>query len=729
MNQPAIKSSSARVVAGPNSGAEAVSFEAEIVAPAKTDDQTLPKTEVNGLVKDWQSPESVVESTDIDKPERNQPRPSVVKRPAKATSDDYQALANGGLDTVEENGDLIEKDAEDESVEAHKTIKKRPARSIYALAKKDPDEDLAELSYSKRKSVRKVVDADEQPQPEKRRTGLFSAFRKSVRYIPPEDKLEGEVKILSEDELAQEISAEVESRYISQKKSEEPVVAEAETAEPVGLVTSARDLINAAAKTIREEEKELKQTQPSVKEDVIMQDYEAEELSVSHDQSSRQKAPSQPTRSMDFRPTGKTGRSLARQTNSALVKSATASALSGNKVINKRPLAQTIPIVKTSLKLKPVSPRAVRIVEREDDITKIIQQQSTQTPQTAVPVVRRQPMRSPRPVRKARRRPEPQQIPVNIAFQEPLVPTQKRIPVSFFDESQPAAKRRVRVATSKNRPAVVRHVPNTQDILVKPQGVNTLEQFTIDQPSTHATKGSRMQIALSDKTVGDLKLGIIEDYSPEDALPTRAPERTIKLSKNPEDPVQMVSGLVGTPEHKRFPLGGKSPFLKTVNVEKRPLSAPVEHSAEAMTASSPSQPEQPKALAQNGTAKPFDARSYFLNEEEQKALAESKRTGQKFEKTSSKSSSRGGKKAKKDEKKSAKTTKTEKKTKKSRKIEAQTQSSVMSRPTVIVPPHRQSNGLLVLLAVVTIILGAAVGAGVYLCLTLQQHCRYEVANY
>lgn len=107
------------------------------------------------------------------------------------------------------------------------------------------------------------------------------------------------------------------------------------------------------------------------------------------------------------------------------------------------------------------------------------------------------------------------------------------------------------------------------------------------------------------------------------------------------------------PDANRYALGGQSPFLKSVNVEKRPLS------------SSAPQKSEPKKLPASSSTKPAKSRKNIYPKKE-----------------------------------TAKTT---------------SKRDLPSRPTVIVPSSHRSKAPLFFLMVLTIILGAAVGAAAYLC--------------
>lgn len=129
----------------------------------------------------------------------------------------------------------------------------------------------------------------------------------------------------------------------------------------------------------------------------------------------------------------------------------------------------------------------------------------------------------------------------------------------------------------------------------------------------------------------------------------------------------------------RYTLGGQSPFLKSVNVEKRPLSSNAK-SSETFAGLPALADANPTKAAKSGKAKPAKAP------------------------------------------KAPKTPKASRKNRYSKDSYAQTTPglnaanySAPSRPTVIIPSSRRSKVPLFFLILLTIILGAAVGAASYLC--------------
>lgn len=148
-------------------------------------------------------------------------------------------------------------------------------------------------------------------------------------------------------------------------------------------------------------------------------------------------------------------------------------------------------------------------------------------------------------------------------------------------------------------------------------------------------------------------LGIIEDYRPQSA-PSADSE-----SKPGDDSVSQPA-----PDNNRYALGGDSPFfLKSVTVEKRPLSdGPTRRTQET---------ENPIYAAQT-LEQPVKSKKNI------------------YEKKSSKSAKKSSK--------------------------AKKSAPVSAEPTVIIPARRRSHGALFLLLLITVILGAVVGAAAYLFL-------------
>lgn len=189
-------------------------------------------------------------------------------------------------------------------------------------------------------------------------------------------------------------------------------------------------------------------------------------------------------------------------------------------------------------------------------------------------------------------------------------------------------------------------------------------------------------------SAGEVELGVIEDFSP-NSVPTSAdPGETAKVTPHGPDV-----------------LGGDSPFfLKSVSVEKRPLSdAPPRRNPQAEGATRVA----PSFNSSNSTS--FTSFSNLANLEDSAPDTPSETI----------------KKDKKSKAKSAKTTKTPKNAKspksaKPAKSPKSPKSAKTSRrdlePTVIIPQHSGSHTTIIILLILTVIVGALVGAATYLFL-------------
>lgn len=162
------------------------------------------------------------------------------------------------------------------------------------------------------------------------------------------------------------------------------------------------------------------------------------------------------------------------------------------------------------------------------------------------------------------------------------------------------------------------------------------------------------------KKNAEVGLGVVRDYRP-------AGDR-IENSHFTETSVADGHGAAA-PDNNRYALGGQSPFfLKTVQVEKRPLSDGPKRSQTTSAGTVYAAPQFEDKKGKNG----YD-------------------------------------------KKSAKKAKTKTKAKPAKSPKKPLRQDIPTRPTVIVPPSRRSHAPLFFLLLFTIILGAAVGALSYLC--------------
>ncbi len=187
-----------------------------------------------------------------------------------------------------------------------------------------------------------------------------------------------------------------------------------------------------------------------------------------------------------------------------------------------------------------------------------------------------------------------------------------------------------------------------------------------------AKDNQALKAALAGKTVGDL--GVIEDYAPaEGRAKGREAEAVGNVGLSARDPKNPKAHKA---EDSRRTLGKQSPFfLKSVNVEKRPLShdnAGIPAGPHSTAPSSPVSPEKPVKL---GTVRTVSHRSTFAKA--------SKPPKEKHRKEKSGEQDAG--------------------------------RALPDRPTVIVPASHRSNAPLFFLLILTILLGAAVGAAAYLC--------------
>lgn len=292
---------------------------------------------------------------------------------------------------------------------------------------------------------------------------------------------------------------------------------------------------------------------------------------------------------------------------------------------------------------------------------------------------------------------DPQMLPargVNLAPRRPVssntapaasVPTPSSPQPARPASVTPRTNNTPRFAAGVSRPSVLAMRPAAQahfrsapkgDILNRPGALPVDNSYVMATPpkiTARSAANVRKDMA---------ELGIVdEDFEVEEFF---APSALPEASR--DDGVYRPTHSVKTPATDgHYALDGESPFLKSVSVEKRPLSGGM-----------------PRPAVTN----------YGQTESEQLAKA-AKAT----------KSSKTTKSAK--PKKSAKSTKSSK-TKSARKnqysdhavatptLKTHRQDKI-NRPTVIIPSSRRSKAPLFFLIVLTIILGAAVGAAAYLC--------------
>lgn len=193
--------------------------------------------------------------------------------------------------------------------------------------------------------------------------------------------------------------------------------------------------------------------------------------------------------------------------------------------------------------------------------------------------------------------------------------------------------------------------------LPAPSSVDIYYEIDTTIPATKAQSQKNAEVGL----------GVVQDYRPQgDRVENgRYAETSIAGGHGAASPSQAV------PDNNQYALGAQSPFfLKTVQVEKRPLSDGPKRSSVDVAGTVYAAPRYDDAKGKKG----YDKKST--------------------------------KKPKAKTKVKAKTTKIDKKA---------LRQDIPTRPTVIVPPSRRSHAPLFLLLLATILLGAAVGALSYLC--------------
>lgn len=207
------------------------------------------------------------------------------------------------------------------------------------------------------------------------------------------------------------------------------------------------------------------------------------------------------------------------------------------------------------------------------------------------------------------------------------------------------------------------------------------KDFSAQQPSALPMDNSYImaeppKLQPKKKTPASENLGIVESYRPENPpqlIGDKAPTGSVHAQKvasghvgaTPEAPAikadntsnYSFSKPKSDPDNNRYALGGESPFLRSVNVEKRPLS------------------NSPKKL------NPKVERAAMKAVEPAKPATKPGRKNHYTKKTNAPTP----------------------------------HQELPTRPTVIVPSNRRSKAPLVFLILITVILGGAVGAAVYLC--------------
>ncbi len=335
--------------------------------------------------------------------------------------------------------------------------------------------------------------------------------------------------------------------------------------------------------------------------------------------------------------------------------------------VKKRPAPastpQVAPVVRTSLKL---GPKRTPIVAR---------------PKQSVPV-RGQAMRTKSPtslshlLNNTRRRPAPKPVTTIV----PTTPTPAELEAQAIKTAAQQSIRKVVGGPKSARSPQAARLPKRrglmQDIVrpVRPAAPTraSSEDLPADSVKHRFQAAPRGYAATQAPANAQFASYVGDERQPQPARPPRKPAVEIYGMMDdepetaayrpplvePEPPLEPVpedavpATSLATPDNNRYALGGQSPFfLKSVSVEKRPLS-------DAPT-KKPTPPEG--ALYQHPSTEPINAKNVY-----EKSAPRDKKP-------------------------------------------------IPSKPTVIIPASRRSRAPLVLLIIMTIILGAAVGALTYFC--------------
>lgn len=225
----------------------------------------------------------------------------------------------------------------------------------------------------------------------------------------------------------------------------------------------------------------------------------------------------------------------------------------------------------------------------------------------------------------------------------------------------------------------------------------------------------------------EAELGVVEDYYTENAAKVagdkaplgRAKEQTVASGhggaaskptftiKSENTSNYSFSQPKDAPDNNRYTLGGQSPFIKSVNVEKRPLSDNISPNAPLRPAS-----YERAVLVQSDAIMPGDANNK-LSKKDRKAAAKAEKAARKHKDSKPEPAVPARREVAKSEERVGRKNRYDKKTVKKNRINPRPE--MPTRPTVIVPSSRRSKAPLFFLIMVTILLGAAVGGAVYLC--------------
>jgi len=313
--------------------------------------------------------------------------------------------------------------------------------------------------------------------------------------------------------------------------------------------------------------------------------------------------------------------------------------------------------------------------------------------------------------------------------------SQQDIRVNVRPDIQPNVRRAPqRPVTSKTRPVTSTAASAAQRFRTKPK------DFSANHPAATMADSSyvmteppkiRSERHTNPAPKPEADLGVVEDYYTENAAEVAGdkaplgrireqqvasghgnaaarPEFTIK-SENTSD--YSFSQPKEGPDNNRYALGGQSPFIKSVSVEKRPLSDNINPSAPLRPVS-----YERATLVQADAVMPGSANETKMSKKERKAAAKAEKTARKSKKqVKSEPAVQPARRENvaKIEPRSGRKNKYTKKTAKKTRIDPR--PDLPARPTVIVPSSRRSKAPLMFLIMLTVLLGAAVGGAVYLC--------------
>lgn len=226
-------------------------------------------------------------------------------------------------------------------------------------------------------------------------------------------------------------------------------------------------------------------------------------------------------------------------------------------------------------------------------------------------------------------------------------------------DEQPQAKPRFQKRTSRGMMQdIIRPVkPHTAPKTSRPQTTNGLPADSVKHRFQAAPKGYTAE----PQTMHEDYVGFDEPVTPKPAVeiyglmdeePTgKRPDAPVIEDYHPQEKTQSATVETKAPDGNKYSIQGQSPFfLKSVSVEKRPLSGSIGNKQTSLSEGT---------LYQRPADTPVSAKNIYDRKEAKKALP--------------------------------------------------------TKPTVIIPASRRSKAPLIFLMILTVLLGAAVGAFVYLC--------------